>query len=197
MALLILTVLAINIYHKKTYQAGIWFEKKKSKIFVSYLISTARSKDIIFGTGIFSATGRKVKGMGVRLQRKKEDVTDSVGLLISILVRYPEVATINYEPEKQILKFNFISARNIEEKEISRMKALVLDSIEVFNFLEGRQTGVVALNHQAIDQLTLIEVQRDMDTLVQEEISMIVDLFRQHLLPSLVTEINEDRKSVV
>ncbi|MEW5952989.1 MAG: hypothetical protein AB1815_04420 [Bacillota bacterium] len=129
--------------------------------------------------------------MGVRLQRKKEDVTDSVGLLISILVRYPEVATINYEPEKQILKFNFISVREIKEKEIKKISSLVLDSIEVFNFLEGRQTGVVALNYQVSEQLTLIEVQRDMDTLVQEEISLIVDLFRQHLQPSLVTEINE------
>ena len=118
-------------------------------------------------------------------------MTNSVGLLISILVRYPEVATINFEPDKQILNFTFIISRPLGEAELTGMETILMDSIEVFNALEGRETGMVALKYQAGDQLTLIEVQRDVDTLILEEISLIVDLFRQHLQPGLVTEIYE------
>lgn len=128
--------------------------------------------------------------MGARC-RTKDEVTNSVGLLISILVRYPEVATINFEPDKQILNFTFIISRPLGEVELTGMETILMDSIEVFNALEGRETGMVALKYQVGDQLTLIEVQRDVDTLILEEISLIVNLFRQHLQPSLVTEINE------
>lgn len=98
---------------------------------------------------------------------------------------------INFEPDKQILNFTFIIARPLEDAEQTRLENILLDSIEVFNELEGRDTGMVALRYQAGDQLTLIEVQRDVDTLILEEISLIVDLFRQHLQPGLVTEIYE------
>ncbi|MEW6276327.1 MAG: hypothetical protein AB1556_14625 [Bacillota bacterium] len=121
----------------------------------------------------------------------KEDVTSSAGLLISILARYPEVATINFDPAGRILKFTFIASRVLLPKELSAIKKNVLDSIEVFNLLARKKTKVGSISCRECDHLTILEVQRDIDTLVSEEIALIVQLLRNFLGEHLVTEANE------
>jgi len=118
------------------------------------------------------------------------NVTESVGLLISILVRYPEVATINFDPEKHLLKFTFIYAQIMSKSELDNLCNKLMDSIAVYNLLEGKDTKFVSLNHQFCSDLTMIEVNRDVDTLTQEEIALIVELFRQCQQGNLVTEEN-------
>jgi hypothetical protein len=126
-----------------------------------------------------------------RYKGNRNNVTDSVGLLISILVRYPEVATINFDPEKYLLKFTFIFAQIMSKSELDNLGNKLMDSIAVYNLLEGKDTRFVSLNHQFCSDLTMIEVNRDVDTLTQEEIALIVELFRQYQQGNLVTEENE------
>jgi hypothetical protein len=68
----------------------------------------------------------------------------------------------------------------------------VLDSIEVFNLLEKKKTKMSAVTCQECEQLTIIEVQRDIETLVSEEIALIVQLVREFLGSHLVAEVNSD-----
>ncbi|MDF9407432.1 MAG: hypothetical protein A4E52_01297 [Pelotomaculum sp. PtaB.Bin013] len=126
--------------------------------------------------------------MGVCYKGKNNDVNSSVGLLISILVCYPEVAAINFDPEKQLLRFTFMYSKVLIDNELNDLKARLLSSIEVYNLLEGKDNNVILLNSQICDNLTIIEVQRDVNTLVQEEITLIVELFRQYFNNNLVTE---------
>lgn len=122
----------------------------------------------------------------------KEDMTNSVSLLISILIRYPEVAKINYDPEMQILKFTFIYSGDLSTSEIDGLRDRILSSIEVYNKLENKQSQVVNLDYKLSDNLTMIEIQRDVDTLVQEEIALMVELFRQYINSRLVTEESDE-----
>jgi len=112
-------------------------------------------------------------------------------LLISILMLYPEVAAINFDPGKQLLRFTFIYSKVLVDSELDSLKAKLMEGIEVFNLLECKKTRVVAVQSQICDNLTIIEVQRDVDTLVQGEINLIVELFRQCLNDNLVIEVNE------
>ena len=127
----------------------------------------------------------------IQYKGNRGNVTDSVGLLISILVRYPEVATINFDPENHFLKFTFIYSQVLGKNDLDNLRNKLLDSIEVYNLLEGKQPKFISLNHQICDNLTMIEIQRDVDTLVQEEITLIVNLFHQYLHDNLVTEEGE------
>ena len=120
----------------------------------------------------------------------RDNMSDSVGLVTSILVRYPEVATIIYDPEQQVLKLTFILNQKPDFVAIETMKSRVTESIEVYNFLEGNKPGVVLIGQQECDQFTLIEIQRDVDTLVQEEIALIVQLFYDSFGDCLVTDYN-------
>jgi len=126
--------------------------------------------------------------LGFNYDGKSNDVNGSVGLLISILVCYPEVAAINFDPEKQLIRFTFIYSKVLIENELDNLKARLLNSIEVYNQLEGRKNSIISLNSQICDNLTIIEVQRDVNTLFQEEITLIVELFRQCFNNNLVTE---------
>ncbi|OPY63187.1 MAG: hypothetical protein A4E56_00781 [Pelotomaculum sp. PtaU1.Bin065] len=126
--------------------------------------------------------------MGFNYDGKSNDVNGSVGLLISILVCYPEVAAINFDPEKQLIRFTFIYSKVLIENELDNLKARLFNSIEVYNQLEGRKNSIISLNSQICDNLTIIEVQRDVNTLFQEEITLIVELFRQCFNNNLVTE---------
>ncbi|MDO7787449.1 hypothetical protein [Desulforamulus aquiferis] len=118
----------------------------------------------------------------------KEDVTSSVSLLISILIRHPEVAKINFDPDRQVLRFTFIYAGTLGITELDGLKNKILTSIEIYNSLEGKKPEVVYLEYKQSEGFTMIEIQRDVDTLVQEEIALMVELFRQYINNKLVTE---------
>jgi len=120
-----------------------------------------------------------------------DNVTGSAGLLLFILARYPEVAAINFDPATRALKFTFISSRVLGPEEITVIKRKVLDSIEVFNLLEKRKTKISTFSCLDCDQLNIIEMQRDIDTLASEEISLFAQLMRDFLGNSLTSEASE------
>jgi len=124
--------------------------------------------------------------------KKREDVTGSVGLLISILVCHPEVAAINFDPWEQSLKFNFICSRKITEKEMRRFENLVRDHVRAYNYLEKKDASIVEIKHQVFDDLTIIEVKRDVGTLAQDEIAIVVDISRRFWGKDLVSEHGEN-----
>nr|WP_277998977.1 hypothetical protein [Moorella sulfitireducens] len=129
--------------------------------------------------------------MGLKYKHGGE-VSDSIGLLISILVRYPEVATINYEPGEQVLRFTFMLSRSLSGEIVREFASKFRKSLEVFNYLEGREARTVNLKYTPYDQLTALEVQRDVATLSRDEIDLIIALVREEFASCLVAENNDN-----
>ncbi|MGB9660549.1 MAG: hypothetical protein ACPL5F_00840 [Moorellaceae bacterium] len=129
--------------------------------------------------------------MGFRY-RYEGELSDSVGLLISILVRYPEVGTINYEPGSRVLKFSFMLAASLKGKDLQEFAHRFTKSLSTYNLLENRIPRVISLNYNCFQQLTVLEVQRDVETLSQGEIGLIMALVRQEFNEALVAEPNEN-----
>lgn len=123
--------------------------------------------------------------------KPQEEVSDSIGLLISILVRYPEVGTINFDPINQQLKFTFIFSRVLEEAELVNFKRTVVESIETYNKLEGRTTAVIETSSSLCENFTMFEVTRDVASLTQEEISLVIELVHLNFNGNLVSEKND------
>lgn len=129
--------------------------------------------------------------MGLRYKYDGE-ISDSVGLLISILVRYPEVGTINYEPSSRILKFSFMLTSSLKEKDLEQFARRFIKSLSTYNLLENRVPRVISLKYSCFQQLTVLEVQRDVETLSQGEIGLIITLVRQEFNEALVAEAAEN-----
>ncbi|MDI3281381.1 MAG: hypothetical protein QJR13_08445 [Bacillota bacterium] len=116
---------------------------------------------------------------------------NSIGLLISILVRYPEVGTVRYNPEAQTLKFTFILKVVPPRERQRRFFALFRESLQAFYGLTGREPLVFELERQVYRNFTLLELKRDIATLSQEEISLFTGLVRDEFSDVLLTEENE------
>jgi len=124
--------------------------------------------------------------------KPQEEVSDSIGLLISILVRYPEVGTINYDPVDQHLKFTFMFSSVLEEEDLVNFKKIMVDSIEIYNGIEEREPAIINVCYHLNDSFSMLEVTRDVETLSQEEISMVIELVYTKYKQFLVSERNEN-----
>lgn len=121
-----------------------------------------------------------------------EEISNSVGLLISILVRYPEIGSIKSVTKDKVLKFNFILTEQLTEKEFTSFKEHLLNSLEVYNLLEGKKTLITEIKKIDYEKITILEVERDVDTLNQEEISLIIGLMRDKFGSFLVSDNSAD-----
>lgn len=118
-------------------------------------------------------------------------VSDSIGLLISILVRYPEVGTINFDPQSHELKLTFIFTGEFENSEVNSLNSIIEDSVITYHKLEKTNPRVICLEWQTCNNYTVLEIKRDVDTLSQDEISLIIGLFQEHFHQSLVADTND------
>jgi predicted XRE-type DNA-binding protein len=117
------------------------------------------------------------------------NVSDSISLLISILVRYPEVASINYEPNSHVLRFTFMCTKKIAEGDSFFYN--VISCLETYNFFQNRKAKVIGLSHSQYNQLTAIEIQRDVHTLTAEEIALIISLMHDQFPQELISDEND------
>ncbi|WP_366921756.1 hypothetical protein MFMK1_002172 [Metallumcola ferriviriculae] len=128
--------------------------------------------------------------MGLQF-RNGEEVSDSIGLLISILVRYPEVGTINFDPKHNVLKFTFILSHRVTEDQIEVFSKEFKECVETFSHIADtvlRDNRLICWEH---DEVMLIEVYRDVESLSQDEIAMLISLLYKHFLGILVADEND------
>ncbi|MBO8137457.1 MAG: hypothetical protein H0Z40_04910 [Desulfotomaculum sp.] len=120
--------------------------------------------------------------------KKIEEATEAANLLTTILVRYPEVSTINYDPVKNTIKLNIIFNDVLNGKQLLRLKNYIYDCISVYNKLEKKSYNILNITYHVIETFTILKIERDLDTLVQGEISLIVEGLNQYSLTNIITE---------
>lgn len=103
------------------------------------------------------------------------DDEDSIHLLTSLLVRYPEVCTINYSPRGNLLKLTFILKTQLEKKHLRHFEEELLDCIGTYMFYENRtEPQFFKVNHEIGPGITILEITRDTATLTQKELALLV-----------------------
>lgn len=116
--------------------------------------------------------------------------TNSVSLLISILVRYPEVASVTYNPEATILKFTFLLARPVSVRRFRQLRARLRKSLEVYSGLEGRPCPGVSISATTHGGVGVVEMGHDVHSLSREGLSLIIEVVRTQLGDLLAVEPN-------
>lgn len=120
-----------------------------------------------------------------------ENVSDSVGLLISILVRYPEVGTINFDPQTNNIRISFMLLRIIPESVLEKFRERMLSCLATFHFLEGINTELVEVNYSFCEDITVLEYKRDLDSLRGDEISLTIAMVRENFEEYILNEHND------
>ncbi len=131
--------------------------------------------------------------MGALLQFKDGGyVPDGVGLLISILWRYPEVSTIHYWQEQHALKFTFML---MDIDDVSGLQVKLPEALSVFHKLENRKMLNCNVEFRQEERVCVLTITRDVDSMTQSEVGLIVDLVKLEFHNSLIidqTDLPED-----
>lgn len=112
-------------------------------------------------------------------------VQNGVELLTSILLRYSEIGSVHYWREQHALKFTFMTMRN---KEVSSFSEVLKPALEFFHKLEGRIMRIFDIDNRCEENVCVVTVTRDVDSMTQREVGLIVELLKREFKKRLVFE---------
>lgn len=117
-----------------------------------------------------------------------EQISDGVNLLISILIRHPEIATVSFTPPNKCITLKFMLSTSPSAFEFSTIKRLVTDSITAYHMLEGLSMEFFEMELYSYDQVAIVSIIRDIKTISKDEISLITSLLQEHLKKYLIID---------
>ena len=120
-----------------------------------------------------------------------ESFTNSMSLIVSLLVRYPSIATISLDPALKSFQFTFVIAHLLSSSEFERFAQRVKESMETVVNLAGRAPRLLDLSLSRFEGLSFIEVKRDIDSLLPGEIALLAALIDEEFEGELVRDQEE------
>jgi hypothetical protein len=126
-----------------------------------------------------------------KYKQQDEQISDGVNLLISILVRYPEIGTISFDPQKNWLKLTFMLSTIPSPIDFSNIKHLLLNSIIAYTTLEGLPLKTFDIQLATYDHVAMLSIFRDVHTISKNEIALLIILLRGKLKNHLITDYND------
>ncbi|SMC64583.1 hypothetical protein [Sporomusa malonica] len=125
------------------------------------------------------------------LCQNDQQVSDGANLLISMLVRYPEIGTINFDPEANSLALTFMISGIPTAKEFEVAKQLIINSIAAYQLLEGVTNGRIDVDLSSYEQVAMLTIRRDVHTMSRGEIGLTIKLLRDRFADRLVADRND------
>jgi len=119
-----------------------------------------------------------------------EEISDGVNLLISILISYPEIGTVSFDPQYHQLKLKLMLSAIPSEDEFSNINLLLVDSIAVYTMLEGLPLKTCEIQLHTHDKVAILSIVRDVHTISRNEIALIITLLRENLKKYLIIDSN-------
>jgi hypothetical protein len=118
-----------------------------------------------------------------------DDEKDSIALFTSLLVRYPEVCSLNYYPSQNFLKLIFIFQGNLKESLLKKFSDELITCVHTYLYFEKNEIPrQITIKYDYEPELTRIIITRDADTLTQKEISLMIKLLHSHFKNLLLSE---------
>ena len=124
----------------------------------------------------------------VSLRQGKKPNIDGINLLVSILVCYPEIGTVSYEPADDALHFSFALKEVPQRSTYERVGGLIKESILTYHSLEGFSGGRIEIFLEGQGHTAFFHVIRDVRSISQGEISMISTIMREHFEDILIVD---------
>jgi hypothetical protein len=118
-----------------------------------------------------------------------ETISESSGLLISILMRYPEISTISYNPDDNIISLSFSFAHCPGEERFVESKKRLLDCLQTYSFLEGKTMPELFINWTTSDEISVLKVAYDVAALSKSEISLIISYLQEEFGDCLMKDL--------
>ena len=123
----------------------------------------------------------------VKMKQQTKQDAYTTNLLISLLMRFPEIMSINFNMPHDQAKFTFILAGSVEKEDVTRFKNTLKESLAAFQELCGELLSVKTKLHRS-GRLNLLELSSCTTTLSLEAIQLICGLVSNYFPRALVRE---------
>ncbi len=121
------------------------------------------------------------------MEEKNVDM-NSVNLLVSILLCYPAIGTVSFDPKDNTLRLVFMMQKFSLPQELQKFVALLQESIRSYLYLQGKSADILSVTTDLQGNIIFMNVNRDIATLSQGEIKLICELVNNHFGAVLVRE---------
>ena len=109
-------------------------------------------------------------------RRIPDQSNDSVHLLVSLLVRHPELSRVTITPRFSAIAFFFVVRGALAQAEARAFKQTLTEHVRALHALSGVDETTTRIALASSDDLTFVEIERDAKTVGREEIALIVAL---------------------
>ncbi len=123
--------------------------------------------------------------------KEGESFSNSMSLIAFLLVRYPEIGTVRFDPDQKILQFSFILSKILTETEFEPFRENLMLSVNAISELQERNSGRIQIKFSVCDGLSFVEILRDIDSLNQEEIALIIGVVNRYFEGDLLLDQQE------
>lgn len=118
--------------------------------------------------------------------------SDGVSLLITILVRFPQIGTIQYNSKRRLLSMNFLLSQSVSPDELTLFQKIVEFHLDAYHHLTNQQPTVVKFEtKQPYEKFCMFTIIRDIATLSKGEISLLSTLMTEKFQDRLILDDSE------
>lgn len=110
-----------------------------------------------------------------RLARKRTPKKD-IEILATLLVAYPEISRVVFEPVDRSLTLVFLCEGPLSRSKRAKIKEQYLESVEVYLMLTGKQASRIEATWEQLESFYAFQVERDVVSLSPGELSLTSDL---------------------
>ncbi|NLM36811.1 MAG: hypothetical protein GX202_01640 [Firmicutes bacterium] len=120
--------------------------------------------------------------------RDGETFTSSMSLIVSLLIRYPEIATLKLNPADSSLVFSFILQQKLSVEEKQAFRKELKMSLETLALLDQIEPEIIELSFKRQGALTFLEIKRDIASFSPDELSLTIRIINDRYGDKVVKE---------
>lgn len=124
----------------------------------------------------------------MRYRISEEPSSRSVHLLLTYAVRYPEIATVRYDPRRQSLRLSFLVIGSLPDEEFAAAERKLKETLEVYHLLGQRKPALIEVTHEALGELNAIALEREIASMTPEELFTIVETIKERFPGRVLVE---------
>jgi len=111
--------------------------------------------------------------------RPPSENADALGLVVALLERFPEIASLGSHPAEGTLTLSFAVRKRLDKAAQSSLREFVVEHVESFSELLALPYERLEVGAESDDGVTFIRVTRDVRSVTREELQMLTALFAQ------------------
>lgn len=123
-------------------------------------------------------------------KKKKRRELDGVGirLLASVLVCFPEIATLQYEPRHSILKITFTIKTIMQKGEFEKLAGNLAESVKTYHALMGYQAEHIEMSMDIQNDFSFLHINRDLFSVSRGELTLLTEFVAERFGDNLLVD---------